>query len=313
MLGNSKNTNEGKNNLKYKRIIIKIIIVLFLFYSNDKLKNKEFIEKLSFFFLNIKKYKETVNLVGGGLLEIFTNKDKTIQIETKSGKIYKSDIVILSIPGGSYRFLGNPEKEPIAKKFFSFGYSSAILLYSVYPNCYPNSYNQGLQAIKLLSSKFKKIILVGFSAGGHLAGLLGTTQRNKLFNTIGMILCYPVISFIKNVHKESRDSFFGEKIKNDTKNQKLFSIENRVTSKTLPTFIWTVKPDKTVPYENTLYMLEKLKEKKVFHEYKIYETGRHGMALADEVRNGIKEFKNKEVAKWVGLACSFINNIVNQS
>ena len=251
--------------------------------------------------------------MGGGLLEIFTNKDKTIQIETKSGKIYKSDILILSIPGGSYRYLGNPEREPIAKKFFSFGYSSAILLYSIYPNCYPNSYNQGLQAIKLLSSKFKKIILVGFSAGGHLAGLLGTTQRNKLFNTIGMILCYPVISFIKNVHKESRDSFFGEIIKNDTKNQKLFSIENRVTSKTLPTFIWTIKPDKKVPYENTLYMIKKLKEKKVFHEYKIYETGRHGMALADEVRNGIKEFKNKEVAKWVGLACSFINNIVNQS
>ena len=55
--------------------------------------------------------------------------------------------------------------------------------------------------------------MVGFSAGGHLTGLLGTTQRNKLFNTIGMILCYPVISFIKNAHKGSRDNFFGDKIK----------------------------------------------------------------------------------------------------
>ena len=254
-----------------------------------------------------------MDLSNGGKLEIFPNKDKTTQIETKSGKIYKSDIVILSIPGGTYRFLGNPEKEPIAKKFFSFGYSSAILLYSVYPECYPNSYNQGLETIKILSSKFKKIILVGFSAGGHLAGLLGTTKRNKLFNTIGMVLCYPVISFIKKAHKGSRDNFFGDKIKNDIKNQKLFSVENRVTSKTLPTFIWTVKHDKTVPYENTLYMIEKLKEKKVFHEYKIYETGRHGMALADEVRNGIKEYKNEEVAKWVGLACSFIDKIVKQS
>ena len=100
-------------------------------------------------------------------------------------------------------------------------------------------------------------------------------------------------------------------MKNDKNHQKLFSIENRVTSKTLPTFIWTVKPDKTVPYENTLYMIEKLKEKKVFHEYKIYETGRHGMALADETSN--RKFKNAEVAKWVGLACSFINKIVKQS
>ena len=292
---------------------MKIIIILFIFYSIEKLKNKDFIEKVLYFFLNLEKYKETVNLENGGNLTIFTNKYKKIQLETKSGKIYKSDILILTIPGGSYQNLAEHEREPIAKKFFSFGYSSAILLYSVYPECYPNNYNQGLQAIKLLSSKFKKIILVGFSAGGHLTGLLGTTQRNKLFNTIGMILCYPVISFIKNAHKGSRDNFFGDKIKNDKKNQKLFSIENRVTPKTLPTFIWTVKPDKTVPYENTLYMIEKLKEKKVFHEYKIYETGRHGMALADEVRNGIKEYKNKEVAKWVDLACSFIDKVVKQS
>ena len=313
MLEDSKNNNNDEKNSIFKKIIMKIIIVLFLFYSNKKLKNKEFIEKISHFFLNMKKLKERINLVDGGILEIFTNKDKKKQIETKSGKIFKSDILILSIPGGSYRKLVNHEKEPIAKKFFSFGYSSAILLYSVYPQCYPNSYNQGLQAIKLLSSKFKKIILIGFSAGGHLTGLLGTTQRNKLFNTIGMILCYPVISFIKKAHKGSRDNFFGDKIKNDIKNQKLFSIENRVTTKTLPTFIWTVKPDKIVPYENTLYMIEKLKEKKVFHEYKIYETGRHGMALADEVRNGIKEYKNKEVAKWVDVACSFIDKVVKQS
>ena len=128
-----------------------------------------------------------------------------------------------------------------------------------------------------------------------------------------MILCYPVISFIKNAHKGSRDKFFGENIQNDRKNRKLFSIENRVTTKTLPTFIWTVKHDKTVPYQNTLYMIEKLKEKKVFHEYKIYETGIHGMGLANEVRNGNKGYKNKEVAKWVDLACSFIEKVVKQS
>ena len=292
---------------------MKIIFILLIFYSIDKLRNKEFIEKVFNFFLNLEKYKETENLVNGGILEIFTNKDKKSQIETKSGKIYKSDILILIIPGGSYLHLVKHEREPIAKKFFSFGYSTAILLYSVYPECYPNNYNQGLQAIQLLSSKFKKIILMGFSAGGHLTGLLGTSQRNKLFNTIGMVLCYPVISFFENAHKRSRDNFFGDKMKNDKNHQKLFSIENRVTSKTLPTFIWTVKPDKTVPYENTLYMIKKLKEKKVMHEFKIYNIGIHGMALADKAINGIKEYKNEEVAKWVGLARSFIDKIVKQS
>ena len=96
MFGNSSNTNEKKN-LNFRKIIIKIINVLFLFYSNSKLENKGLLEKISYFFLNINKFKETVNLLNGGKLEIFQNKDKTIQIETKSGKIYKSDILILSI------------------------------------------------------------------------------------------------------------------------------------------------------------------------------------------------------------------------
>jgi acetyl esterase/lipase len=192
---------------------------------------------------------------------------------------------------------------PVAKKFMSFGYSSAILRYSIHPNCYPMHYNQGLKAIKLLSSRFKKIILIGFSAGGHLSGLLGTTEREKLFNAVGMILCYPVISFVNKVHKGSRDNFFGNKNKNDEKNRKLFSIENRVSPNTLPTFIWTCRPDTTVPYENSLFMIKKLKENKVFHVSKIFKTGRHGIVLAE---------KNKEVSKWVKLACNFIDEIAKK-
>ena len=101
-------------------------------------------------------------------------------------------------------------------------------------------------------------------------------------------------------------------ITDNEKNQKLFSIENRVTSNTLPTFIWTIKNDEVVPPENTLYMIEALKNKKVMHEYKIFKNGRHGMVLADDsaVRYGIREYKNKEVAKWLGLACNFIEKVI---
>ena len=292
--------------------ILKIILVLFLFYSENKFKNTEFIEKLSYFFFNIEKFKETIPLEEDGSLEIFENKNMTIKIETKSSIIYKSEILYLIIPGGSYKYLSQFEALPVAKKFFSLGYSSAILLYSVYPKCYPLNYNQGLQSIQILSSKFKKIILVGFSAGGHLAGLLGTTQRKKLYNTVGMILCYPVISFVNKVHKGSRYNFFGDKNKNNKKNRKLFSIENRVTPKTLPTYIWTIQNDKTVPYENTLYMIQELKKNNVKYQYKIYEEGRHGMALADDsaIRNGKQDYKNDEVAKWVYLASDFMEEII---
>ena len=130
-----------------------------------------------------------------------------------------------------------------------------------------------------------------------------------------MILCYPVISFVNKVHIHSRSNFFGNKNKNNKENQKLFSIENRVTSKTLPTYIWTIENDKTVPYENTLYMIEALKKNNVKYQSKIYKKGRHGMALDDDsaIRHGIQEYKNKDIAKWVYLASDFMEEIIKNS
>ena len=261
-------------------------------------------------------YKEIINLENNGKLEIYTNNDTSKEIQTKnSGKIIKSEIVFLVIPGGSYRNIGEVEALPVAKKFFSFGYSSAVLRYSVYPSYYPTQYNQGLSSIKILSSKFKKIIIIGFSAGGHLTGLLGTSGKDKLYNTICMILCYPVISFVNNVHNFSRFNFFGEGNNSTEKEWKLFSIENRVNNETIPTFIWTIKNDKTVPYENSLYMINSLKKYGIKHEYKIYKKGVHGMALADEfdIRKKNKKYKNDKVAKWIFLAINFVENILKNN
>lgn len=276
--------------LYYQSSFLLIVYYIILLFLVNNILNEE----------NSIKSKK-IHLLEGGSLEIIENKDKSIEIDTKSGKIYKSQILILVIPGGCYVNLQPKEGLPVVEKFLSFGYSCAILKYSVHPKCYPIEYNQGLKAIKLLSSRFKKIILMGFSAGGHLSALLGTTEREKLFNAVGMVLCYPVISFVNKVHKGSRDNFFGDKNKNNKENRKRFSIENRVSPNTLPTFIWTCKPDRLVPYENSLFMIKKLEENKVFHSSIIFKTGRHGIILAE---------KNKEVSKWIKLACDFMDKIV---
>ena len=257
------------------------------------------------------KFTELIDLGEGGSLEIYENKDINTKIETKKGKMLKSQIIFLSLPGGGYQFLNPNEEIPVAQKFFSLGYSSAILKYTV-KKPYPLPYNQGLKSIELLSSKFKKIILIGFSAGGHLSGLLGTTEREKLFNTVGMILGYPVISLV--LKNQSRQIFLGDD-KDNLEKQKLFSIDNRVNSNILPTFIWTCKPDAIVPYQHTLYMIEKLKENKVLFDYRIFETGQHGIVFADRdissFGNIIK--KNNEVATWLNAALEFMEKIIKNN
>ena len=320
-------TNENIKVYNKKQLLFKFVLLLILIFIDIKLKNVEkkfFYErnrknpKLAYYYIDLDPYKESINLEEGGKLEIFNNNytNETSKINTKSsGPINKTDIVFLVIPGGSYRKLGEVESLPIAKKFFYMGYSSALLSYSVAPSSYPTFYNQGLESIKILSQKFKKIIIIGFSAGGHLAGMLGTSSKDKLYNTIGMILCYPVISFENKVHKFSRANFFGKKYKDNAENRKIFSVNNRVTNDTIPTFIWTIKNDKTVPYENTLAMIESLKKYGIRHEYKIYPKGVHGMALADEfdIRYGNPDYKNDKVAQWINLAVKFFEEILKES
>ena len=155
---------------------------------------------------------EIFDLGNEGSLEIFENKDISVKIKTKSDKIYKSEIVFLILPGGGYESFSSFEGAPVAEKFLSLGYSGAVLKYS-YSKGYPIHYNQGLKSIEILSEKFKRIILIGFSVGGHLSGLLGTSDREKLFNTIGMILCYPFISFVNKPHEGIREHFLQMKKK----------------------------------------------------------------------------------------------------
>ena len=311
---------KDKNLMVLKLILL--IILIFLDIKFKKIGRKNLIEffksvpRLSYYYIDIKQYRETIDLMNEGKLEIYKNNDTSKVIKTNnSGRLLKSEIVFLVIPGGSYRKIGEVEALPVAKKFFSFGYSSSVLRYSVYPACNPTQYNQGLSAIKILSSKFKKIIIIGFSAGGHLAGLLGTSGKDELYNTIGMILCYPVISFVNKVHAFSRFNFFGENKTSTEKDWELYSIENRVNSETIPTFIWTIKNDNIVPFENTLAMINSLKKYRIKYDYKIYKKGVHGMALSDEfaIRHGNLKYKNEKVAKWIHLAINFFESILKNN
>lgn len=246
---------------------------------------------------------ETLEFDESCYLKIYKNQD--------SENTKKSETVVLTIPGGGYSYVADREGYPIVNKFISLGYSSALLVYKVGYGCYPTNYEQGLKSIERLSKLFKNIILMGFSAGGHFAGFLGTSERNKIPSVVGMILCYPVITFGEKAHIGSAKNFLGNKFKDDQQRKK-YSIENRVNENTLPTFIWCTKEDELVPYENTLLMEEKLKKYEIKHIVKIFENGQHGLALADEstMVNNNKKLINKDVQQWVKIADEFIESLI---
>ena len=143
----------------------------------------------------------------------------------ESKELYPGQVrpVILICPGGAYRMTSDREAEAIAIRFMSMGYHTAVLRYSVAPAVYPTALCQLAKAVNILRKRSgewlidqDKILVMGFSAGGHLAASLGTLWNNGELAELlgleaedirpnGLILSYPVITSGKEGHEEASE------------------------------------------------------------------------------------------------------------
>ncbi len=229
---------------------------------------------------------------------------------------------VLILPGGGYRMTSEREAEPIAFHFLQRGINAAILYYSVEPAVFPVSLLETLSAVKFLrdnSEKYRinkdKIVICGFSAGGHLAASAGTLWNKKealaYFGDVqhlrpdGLILGYPVIindyDGESHIHKGSFNNLLGDRC-DDKQMLEYLCLDKQVSKDTPPTFIWSTFEDKAVPCENTMRFAAALRKNGVPFELHIYEKGGHGLATGDLVSNSTEyRLKNwlNEVCDWV--------------
>ena len=178
------------------------------------------------------------------------------------------------------------------------GYHAVVLRYSVAPARYPVALRQLAKTVALLrenSDKWhiekNKIIVSGFSAGGHLAASLGvfwnteelagiTGMENERIRPNGMILNYPVITSGEVGHEESFRNLLGDRYE-ELKDR--MSLELQVTEDTPRTFIWHTFEDQTVLLDNTLLFVQALYKKGIPVEYHVFPQGPHGIGLANEL------------------------------
>lgn len=211
-------------------------------------------------------------------------------------KIRKRPAVVV-VPGGGYHFVSKREGDPVAAEFFAAGFQSFVFTYSVAPTVFPASLMELATAVKYVRSHAEewnidpdKIIICGFSAGGHLCGSLSTMWNEPFlaesidakpeeFKPNGAILSYPVISSGLCAHRGSFNNLLAglpEELKDYT------SLENRVTEATPRTFLWSTWTDQLVPIKNSLLYAEALADAGVNCEVHIFPEGRHGLSLATE-------------------------------
>lgn len=233
--------------------------------------------------------------------------------------------VMLILPGGEYTFVSQREATPTCISFLKYGYNTFYLEYSAAPkNKYPTMLIEGMMAITYLYKKAKdiysdpnKITVCGFSAGGHLAGMLCslTKEERELFypydkcgaHLKGAIFSYPVVS--NDTAGHSLNNLLGE----DYPNKKAFDIVNRANSSFPPSYIWTTAEDTTVdPKLNSDRLKAKLDELKVSNKYHVYPHGEHGLSTGD-INTYLSSSKDKAVANsissWVEKASEFLDSV----
>ncbi len=238
-----------------------------------------------------------------------------INLKTKNycDVIFKDDQkrdLLLILPGGGYEYTSEREAMPVAKAFMPAGVHAAIFWYREEKLLYPALLDEALELIHELENlpQVNKLMVIGFSAGGHYASLMSTYLSDHFTKSL---LIYPVISTLpKYAHVGSYENLLGKKFTGEDIEE--VSTDLQVHENVPPTFLMHSMDDGAVPVENTINYLNALRLNHVYAECHIYPTGGHGISvLSKETHNWDMSFEqfDKEagyIRSWVDLAFNFI-------
>lgn len=232
---------------------------------------------------------------------------------------------VIICPGGGYEFKSEREAQPIALAMNAYGFQAFVLDYSVAPSRFPCALAELAKAVELVRNNAEiwhinpdKIIVAGFSAGGHLAASLGVFWHQEWLQELlettgaaiqpnGLLLNYPVITSGEFAHQGSFKALLGEE---NLAKKDLVSLEKHVTSQVPPTFMWHTEPDGAVPVENALLFAMSLRQHKVSQELHIFKEGGHGLSLANEETRWMGTGEIQEACQeWVQLFAKWLKTL----
>lgn len=230
-----------------------------------------------------------------------------------AGKANGAAVVIC--PGGGYGGLADHEAKPPADWLNTLGVTGFVLKYRLGPRyqqpVMPQDVARALRYVRYHAKEWnldpKRIGVMGFSAGGHLASTAATHFDDGDANAADpidrissrpdvAILVYPVITMTDPfTHGGSRQNLLGKSPSPDL--IEAFSNEKRVTLKTPPTFLMHTADDAVVPMENSLLFAMACRKAGVPVELHVYEHGPHGVGMGGT---------DPVLSKWPGTCAEWL-------
>jgi acetyl esterase/lipase len=207
-----------------------------------------------------------------------------------------SGVHVIVLPGGGYAEHAANEGEPIAQWLQGFGIAASVFRYPLMAR-HPaplNALRTEIRRVRAAGSK--RIGLIGFSAGGHLAGHAALADGAAVDEAVDFaVLGYSITSMETESYRPARVILLGEDASPELR--RATSLDALVTTSAPPFFVWHTAEDPYVPVEHAHRLAASLAAHEVPHAVHVFAHGPHSLGLA--VGAG-------EAAAWTELAKRWI-------
>ena len=204
---------------------------------------------------------------------------------------------LIVLPAGGYAEHAPHEAEPVAKWLVETGVQA-----SVFRSPLNVRYPVPLDALRAEIARRRaggaqRIGLMGFSAGGHLAGLAALAPGAAPEETVDFaVLGYAITSMETETYRPARLILLGEDASPQLRRST--SLDSLVNPQSPPFFIWHIAEDPYVPPEHTYRLASALAASQVPHAVHVFAHGPHSLGLAEGAG---------QAAIWTTLAHAWIN------
>jgi len=203
---------------------------------------------------------------------------------------------MIVLPGGGYAQHAPHEAEPVVDWLGEIGVQASVFRYPLNVR-----HPMPLDALRAeirdrRAAGAHRIGLIGFSAGGHLAGLAVLAPGAAADETVQFaVLGYAITSMQTETYRPSRLILLGEDASPELRRS--ISLDALVTPQSPPFFIWHTAEDPYVPVEHTYLLASALAASQVPHAVHVFTHGPHSLGLARDAG---------EAAAWTTLATAWI-------
>jgi acetyl esterase/lipase len=204
---------------------------------------------------------------------------------------------MIVLPGGGYAAHAPHEAEPVARWLGEIGVPASVFRYPLNVR-----HPAPLDALRTeigrrRAAGARRIGLIGFSAGGHLAGLAALAPGAGPDQTVQFaVLGYAITSMETETYRPARLILLGQDA--TARLRRSTSLDALVTPGSPPLFVWHTAEDPYVPPEHTYRLASALAASHVPHAVYVFAHGPHGLGLAQG---------EGEVALWTTLASAWIH------